>query len=535
MQLVQRREDEKSLSELMDHYHELTKHHFKGYAPGPETLDWDDQPDPFRQYPGSKTIDLKVFNRGDHKPYFFTELMNGQLSPEMLTLDNLSFFLQFCAGLTAWKTYGPDSWSLRAVPSSGNLHPGELYLLLPHTMFCDAGIYHYNVYTHQLELRRKLDILNTFDVHIIQTSVIQRELWKYGERALRYCWLDAGHQLSQCHAVAGMLGWRLSPVTMSKLQLRSLCGLPDSGLKGPGKEYPEWIYRVSRADTQLDDEDSIFPLVFSGEWQGTANNLGSEFVINWPNAQETAEANELTTTPSLKCTGNNKPTGTDTSQTAADIILSRRSGQAYDGTATYNRADFEQLISTLKPGTTQLIPESTAVHILCFVHSVEGLEPGIYLIPRSDSGATLIQNRIQRWQPWTEISLEGVPTSWLMKSSNTRKAVGQLSCNQAIAANSCFTLFFLGEYASLNYAFDQGTYSDLYLEAGMLGQQLYLQTTAQGYSGTGIGCFFDDAIHELLGLEDKSLQVLYGFAVGDAIKDRRITQLSGYYHLKRGE
>ncbi len=34
-------------------YHECTKHRFEAYARGPETLDWDAQPAPFRRYDGA--------------------------------------------------------------------------------------------------------------------------------------------------------------------------------------------------------------------------------------------------------------------------------------------------------------------------------------------------------------------------------------------------------------------------------------------------------------------------------------------------
>ena len=37
--------------------------------------------------------------------------------------------------------------------------------------------------------------------------------------------------------------------------------------------------------------------------------------------------------------------------------------------------------------------------------------------------------------------------------------------------------------------------------------------------GTGIGCYFDDAFHELLGLSGDRLQNLYHFTVGGPVED----------------
>lgn len=37
-----------------------------------------------------------------------------------------------------------------------------------------------------------------------------REVWKYGERGLRYCLLDAGHAMGALVYAAGMHGWSVT-------------------------------------------------------------------------------------------------------------------------------------------------------------------------------------------------------------------------------------------------------------------------------------------------------------------------------------
>ncbi|HET9934538.1 MAG TPA: hypothetical protein VFQ35_27730, partial [Polyangiaceae bacterium] len=39
-------------------YHEGSKHRLDRYAPGPETLDWDGQPSPFRRFAGAARVSL---------------------------------------------------------------------------------------------------------------------------------------------------------------------------------------------------------------------------------------------------------------------------------------------------------------------------------------------------------------------------------------------------------------------------------------------------------------------------------------------
>ena len=74
-------------------------------------------------------------------------------------------------------------------------------------------------------------------------------------------------------------------------------------------------------------------------------------------------------------------------------------------------------------------------------------------------------------------------------------------------------------------------YRHLHWEAGAIGQVLYLEAEAAARRATGIGCFFDDAVHELLGLRDRSLATLYHFTVGGPLDDDRLRTIDAYHHL----
>ncbi len=62
----------------------------------------------------------------------------------------------------------------------------------------------------------------------------------------------------------------------------------------------------------------------------------------------------------------------------------------------------------------------------------------------------------------------------------------------------------------------------------MVGQVLYLEAEAAGVRATGIGCFFDDPVHRVFGIEDFAFQSLYHFTVGGAVDDPRLTTLVPY-------
>jgi rhodanese-related sulfurtransferase len=69
---------------------------------------------------------------------------------------------------------------------------------------------------------------------------------------------------------------------------------------------------------------------------------------------------------------------------------------------------------------------------------------------------------------------------------------------------------------------DPWRYKQLHWEAGLIGQVLYLEAESLGFRGTGIGCYFDDSMHEVLGLKDITFQSLYHFTVGAGLVDSRI-------------
>ena len=75
-------------------------------------------------------------------------------------------------------------------------------------------------------------------------------------------------------------------------------------------------------------------------------------------------------------------------------------------------------------------------------------------------------------------------------------------------------------------------YRQRFWEAGMLGQVLYLEAEAAGVQGTGIGCYFDDAVHQALGLKSGRFQDLYHFTVGTALADARLISEPPYAHLQ---
>ena len=102
-----------------------------------------------------------------------------------------------------------------------------------------------------------------------------------------------------------------------------------------------------------------------------------------------------------------------------------------------------------------------------------------------------------------------------------------------IAGDGTFAVSMLAEFDNTLTTHGASYYPRLYWEAGMVGHMLYLTSEAEGYRGTGIGCYFDNPTHKLLGIKGMSLQSLYHFTVGYPIEDNRIMSLPPYSDSRR--
>ena len=117
-----------------------------------------------------------------------------------------------------------------------------------------------------------------------------------------------------------------------------------------------------------------------------------------------------------------------------------------------------------------------------------------------------------------------------MTQGDLRRTAQIVSCHQEIAADGAFSLGMIADFSPTIRGTGAWWYRRLFWEAGVLGQVLYLEAEAAGVRSTGIGCYFDDAFHELLGLTGDEFQDLYHFTVGGPVEDRRLMTLPPYLH-----
>ena len=119
-----------------------------------------------------------------------------------------------------------------------------------------------------------------------------------------------------------------------------------------------------------------------------------------------------------------------------------------------------------------------------------------------------------------------------LKKEISRQQAMMVSCHQDIAGSQ--RLFTGNDCRFKDPVTDEPfAYRHLFWESGMIGQVLYLEAEATVFAGTGIGCFFDDAVHDMLGIKDNQYQSLYHFTIGRPVEDPRLTTYTPYHHLSR--
>ncbi|MCZ6651230.1 MAG: SagB/ThcOx family dehydrogenase [Acidobacteria bacterium] len=543
--------------EMVLAYHERTKHHPARYAPSPGYLDWQTQPDPFRRYDGSVLVHLDEIPPSDEPNYL--DIFQPEKNPcRAVDRASLSQLFYDSLAISAWKELGAARWSLRVNPSSGNLHPTESYLLAAPV----AGLWetptlsHYSPFHHGLEIRAPLPQRDWQELTyglpdgvllVGLTSIHWRESWKYGERAFRYCHHDVGHAIAALALSASLLGWQARYLDgCTDPQLAGLLGVADQ--EGPEVEHPDCLLALFPAGEQplsehtriLRPAPELMERLSRLSMAGRPNQLSPQH-RPWPVIHEVAAATLRAESGPASSDPTSDP-GTSRSFAptlpgiaARKIVRQRRSAVAMDGMTSLKRETFFGMMARVLPRPDHApfssLPWKPGIHLLIFVHRVEGLEPGLYCLFRHATARHELRTAMRSDFQWSEPT--GCPADLplaLLQPGDCRAEAREVSCGQDIAADGAFALAMIAEFEPSLRRYGAWFYKRLHWEAGALGQVLYLEAEAAGVRSTGIGCFFDDELHRIFGLAGNRYQDLYHFTVGGPVHDDRLRDLPAYGH-----
>jgi len=336
---------------------------------------------------------------------------------------------------------------------------------------------------------------------------------------------------------AAGLGWRATLLEgLGDAELRVLLGLHrwPEGWPLEEQEQPEALLAISveecrgwRAPAEL--MEALRP---AGRWGGTPNRLSAEH-HPWPIIQEVHAATSRDgPAPEALYDAHVVDSGLEIGEAPLALrrlIHQRRSAVAMDSRTGIRRAAFVQILRKLLPGRDQVpwttLPWRPRVHPVFFVHRVEGLNPGLYLLAR-DGRPEALRASMDPGFSFTEVE-PGLPLV-LLREGDVRGVARGLACGQEIAGDGVFAVAMLAEMGGSLEDWGAWAWKRLHWEAGLLGQVLYLEAEATGVRATGIGCFFDEATHQLLLNPKAGLVDLYHFTVGGPVEDERIQTLPPY-------
>jgi nitroreductase len=168
-------------------------------------------------------------------------------------------------------------------------------------------------------------------------------------------------------------------------------------------------------------------------------------------------------------------------------------------------------------------------HLILFVNRVKDLLPGLYIFLRKPEEKEKFKAAIRSDFLWEKP--KNCPSGlefYMLMEETLYDFAAQLSCAQRKAADACFTVCMLSEFEEPLNRFGAWMYPYLFWECGILGQLLYLEAEANGLRGCGIGCFFDDPLHDAIGLKGLEFQDLYHFAVGYPLQEIGVITLPAY-------
>ena len=485
-------------------YHEATKHSVESLRRSPHYLDWANIPNPFRHYQGVPLLDLPA---GPPVPEIPASRVLAGEAGRTAAKDGAAFLSQllfYCASISASKRVPAtgSTYALRVNPSSGNLHPTELHFCTRGLGGWPDGLYHYRPSSHMAEQRALGNFVSKLtgtdaSLVFLLSSIAWREIWKYRDRAYRYCMHDIGHAWQSLALAARAMGCdSFASGEFVDDEISRSCLLSDD-------EWPMLIVALRGAAIPTEPHGIGDENIFGGQ----PNRISDEEIV-YSRIDQLHTATKLCSParaiiPEIGIArGDGKfslPAPTVSKKMFGNVVRERRSALNFRGG---EESMSLEILSSLLAATEQPyiadFEMRRFVQLYLYVHRVDGLALGVY-----------------RFWPAQRL-LETI------KTGNQQVVAAALSLGQELAGNACVAFSMIGDFESATRIFGERGYRYVHFEAGAIGQRLYLAAEALDLRATGIGAFYDDEVHRYLNISAEQGQVVYHFAVGHPVPDLRL-------------
>jgi SagB-type dehydrogenase family enzyme len=374
---------------------------------------------------------------------------------------------------------------LRAAPSAGALYAGEIYVVAERVTGLEPGVYYYAPLSHALVPIRQapgIDVVRSAlerpgqvqgaPLVVLLTNVFGRYGWRYANRGYRYALIDTGHigeNLRLAARSAGLVDTallrfhdeRLSELLGIDGRLEAVCAVHAVGR--PGEAAPSPVVRTFA-------EAKNAPAGWGDPERYHASTRLAE------GARGTSK-DRVRASPGRNAVETLRP-----EMSVEDCIRNRRSARHFDE-RTMQRDVLEWILDSAV-GHPALAPTGE-VELWLAVHRVAAVAPGLYRY--EPDGGRLV----------------------LLRKADLRDRLVRTCLGQDKAGTCAVAFFGVGHLRRATETLGDRMYRDLLIEAGGIGQRIYLAAEAAGLAARNLAAFRDDALNDLLDLEGGERAVLH--------------------------
>jgi len=471
---------------FVERFHAFSSTSRAGVVLRAPSLDWGDAPPPFKSYSGAP-LTLPA-PRG--------------ATPARFDVGALGAALWHTAGITARR--GPIA--LRASPSSGALFSTELYVAVRTVPGLAPGWWHYDALHHALHRLSDAssggdalgspgdDLLQDAAAVVLASAVFRRTGHKYRDRTYRYVLADLGHALENLRVAAGALGVQalLLPrfdeaPAAAVLRLDST----EEGVLALVALHPGAPRPAAQPASRPVDRDA--------QWHSppppdaTRLPLGVTSAMHLASSLQAAASRVDPIAPrpaAVMPRAIALPAVAPATAPVLDLIAVRRSVRRFAATPMALPALSAVLRAMSGGGAARL---SNAVRINLVVHHVAGLASGAY-----------------RYE-MTSHTLAPRGPSHALRAGARSAALDQDVIGDAAAV---FVLSVDRATIAADAAGAPRGYRHALLEAGMVGERIYLEGGARGLGVCAVGAFFDEEAAALVGVDPAQEWVVHFAAIG---------------------
>ena len=468
-------------------FHAFSSHSRTHVLQRAPSSDWADAPPAFKRYSAGSQIALPA---------------PGSNGASAFDVGALGTALWHTSGVTESR----GGLALRAAPSSGALFSTELYVVARDVRGLSNGLWHYDPGAHRLSrigdgvvsdaiaALEASDVVGHAQAFVVATAVFGRTAHKYRDRTYRYVLADLGHALENLRVATSALGTSAAFVAgFDESRIAAALGIDEAaegvlavlalGLAMPPSTRDTTALAVASTPWQMPDR---MPAAGSPLPVTTAIHTATSLRRS---ATPTPDSRTSTRSAALPTGAIALPRATRELTNVLGVIAGRRSRRRFASTPLPLGAVGGVLDQALRIGPLL----SGAVRMNVAVHAVEGVAPGSY---RYDRDLHALLPRRSPPEP------RGIARS----SALDQDVVGDAAVVFVLSIDrAAFAADPLGPARGYRHAF---------LEAGLVGERIYLHAAPHGLAVCAVGAFYDDEAAAWVGVDPTREWVVHLAAMG---------------------